>query len=492
MRIALVMPPRWDPVMPPLGITALKSYLQAHGHRVDCKDLNMDPGVLAVTAPFTGHVREARLFGAYEAGLTVLSRGETPEEGWAATMAFEPELRGEGRDPEVERLALAAVVALERRLGVLAEELAQELALCGYQAVGVSAFDATLDAGLWLLRRLKRLRPELTTVIGGPAASAEAQTLARFDFIDFIVAGHGEVPLRGLMDAAFKGSGKILRATREQVRRQGIRSYPLLDYSDYDLSPYGLHSRQGLPTPPGKVLGLTFGAGCSHACRFCDWKAHFGFSDMGTAGAAYRQMEHLHASHGVHCFHVCSAEINPLALEVARRVAAEGAPFRWYGPASVDPALFSVDNAAWLREGGLFRPRFGVESGSAKVLRLMNKRHRPAEVVPTVANLAAAGITSKVMLMTNFPGEGPEEFAQTVALARELRRVAPGTAISAMRFRLTPRANTSLAWFQRHHGPVRRRSLPGAIFAHHHAWDLPPHDEPASQRLCRVRELEAI
>jgi hypothetical protein len=41
----LIVPPFWDPVCCPLGVSSLKSYAEAAGHRVEIFDMNTVPKI---------------------------------------------------------------------------------------------------------------------------------------------------------------------------------------------------------------------------------------------------------------------------------------------------------------------------------------------------------------------------------------------------------------------------------------------------------------
>lgn len=481
-KIALIMPPIWTPDMPPLGITAIKSYMQTFGHQVDCFDLNVDDGLFTAWA----HLRnrdDREIVGQLVLETTsVFSASRPIEEMWGTTVKTIADLLEFERDSEVEHQAFLAALAIRDVLSTVAQKVCSAC----YDIVGISAFTSTLDAGCWLLREVKRLKPETTTVVGGPSASNESEVLEGLDYVDFVITGHGEVPFRTLVDAGCKASSKILRATKMDVRSEGLASYPLMDYSDYPLASYGLLQRnivpgtsEHWPGTPKLMMGVTFANGCRYACRFCDWQQHFRFADVNSGDRVYKEMQHLSSEYGVTHFHVCSAEMNQLALDVAERVAADNAPFSWFGPASVNPDLFSPANVPLLQKGGLRSPRFGVESGSPKVLKLMRKHHKPEDTLPTVSNLAAEDITSHLMVIVNFPGEGADEFEETLTMLREIKNATPKTTISCNTWKLLPFANGGLTWYNKNFGPIRKRAkTTEPIFATHYDYDLPSHVLP--------------
>jgi len=77
-----------------------------------------------------------------------------------------------------------------------------------------------------------------------------------------------------------------------------------------------------------------------------------------------------------------------------------------------------------MRRAGCVAINFGIESGDATILRAIQKGQTPEKIIATGEAAKAAGMTTVVNFMFGFPGEGPEELANTHAL---MRRLAPVT-----------------------------------------------------------------
>ena len=437
------MPPFFEPRHPPVGIVALKSYLQHHGHSATCFDLNTDDGLIGWLRGWFAGTSIARTDGIGFAVFALLldesdqavEENVTSINGALEAKAGRP-VDGTQVTAEEIRLALVSVRTLLDRF---AAELVEE----GYTVVGCSGFETTIHCALYLLRAVKRLSPGTRTLLGGPEASAEAEAvLSHFPFVDNVVAGHGEVPLRQLVERKFAGP-RLLRSSRTDLSAEGLSTYPILDYADFDVAAY-----------PSRTLGLTVQNGCQFACRFCSWRAHFGFRDSRDAQPAYDEMRALHDRHGTTLFHVCSAQVNTVALELARHVATSGPRLSWYGPANIDPRLFSAQNVPLLAEGGLTTPRFGVESGSDRLLRRMAKPHRTSDVEPVIGRLDDLGVETVLMLIVGFPGEDADDFSATLSLVRAIFDRTQHATVAFNTFELFAHPNPGLSWFEREHGPV--------------------------------------
>jgi hypothetical protein len=455
MRIALVVPPIFYPSHPPVGVVALKSYLQEFGHTIHCIDLNTDEYCLRllkyglptcddpdVLISAFGLLMADDLDAALKRSHPVIVAGAQ---------------RRRKRAPRLDELA-----EMVSSVKAMLDQCAVELKDAGYEVVGCTSFRSTNACAVYLLKEVKRRAPHTVTVLGGPTATAEAETIqACCPHVDFIVAGHGEVPFRELLESGCASQERTIRSRKADVRAEGINTYPFLDYSDFDLELYF-----------DRELGLTVQNGCVFACRFCEWQSHFGFPDIRTAERTYEEMRWLNARHGISRFHLCSAQINHVATQLAQLIAVDDQPLSWYGPASIDPR-FSADGAAVFKPGGLCGPRFGVESGSDAVLALMRKGHRTRQVIPNITTLDALGIPTYVMVIAGFPGETEADHRQTCEL---MERVYVKTQLAravSFPFFLNPHGNGGLGWFEQHFGPVVRLPLlADPVFSYEYEWVL--------------------
>jgi Radical SAM superfamily/B12 binding domain len=455
MKVALVMPPIFNPFHPPVGIVALKSHLERIGHETTCIDLNTHPAIVELIRDGIPSCDDADIIARSLSLVLADDVGDELKEIGKRIGAASPLPARAIPEP-------ADVLGLLCRVEEVLDACAAGLTSGGYDVVGCSSFVTTNACALYLLREVKRRRPEIVTVLGGPTASAEAESVeSNCPYVDFIVAGHGELPLAELLSSGCRSSRRTLRASKQHVRAAGLGSYPILDYSDFDLSRYA-----------SDELGITAQNGCAYACRFCEWQSHFEFVDRRGAESVWREMEHLNQRFGVTRFHICSAQINAVATELAERVAASGLQLSWYGPANVD-SQFAGARAHLYQLGGLDGPRFGVESGSDAVLALMRKPHRRRDVLPTISALDRHGIKTHVMFIAGFPGETEADHAQTCSLLEELLQNTDRAVPVSFPFFLNPHANGGLDWFEQRHGPVVKLPLLSRpLFSYDYAWML--------------------
>ena len=86
-----------------------------------------------------------------------------------------------------------------------------------------------------------------------------------------------------------------------------------------------------------------------------------------------------------------------------------------------DARYLPPDIADLAHDSGCLEISFGVESGSQKVLDLMNKRTTVAANEATLKTARKAGLDTKAYLVVNFPGETPETIKETIAFMERTR-----------------------------------------------------------------------
>jgi hypothetical protein len=140
-------------------------------------------------------------------------------------------------------------------------------------AVGFSCYLWNMDRVSELCRSLKRERPGLRIVLGGPDVSVRAaEMLERLPEADVVVRGEGEATfaellgawtesrsIEGLAGLTYRAGGRIVNNPER----------PLLDDLSVVPSPY---LDGTFDIRPGDSLALETSRGCPLQCRFCDWQ----------------------------------------------------------------------------------------------------------------------------------------------------------------------------------------------------------------------------
>jgi hypothetical protein len=194
--------------------------------------------------------------------------------------------------------------------------------------------------------------------------------------------------------------------------RHGMEDLRALPAPDFDGLPLDRYLSPRLVLPYDPTRGCYWGK-----CTFC----HYGLAEVGTA--AYRErevttaVEHLRAlsaKYATKHFYFSQDSVAPKTIvKLAQALSDAGVSIRWATDLKPEKYL-TAERAATLRAGGAVACALGVESGSPRVLQLIDKG-APIEVVGDVIDrLAAVGIAAEAMCFTDFPTETHADACQTL------------------------------------------------------------------------------
>jgi radical SAM superfamily enzyme YgiQ (UPF0313 family) len=303
--------------------------------------------------------------------------------------------------------------------------IAREFEPMSFDFFGLSTICSSYPLTLRIAREVKRIHPDATIVLGGPQASVvDVQTLTTFSFIDFIVRGEAEEILPLLLDAlSGMGSceaipGLTFRRGAEVVRNPNAPVIVDLDFLPmpaFHLYPH-LKGCQYVP--------LELGRGCPFACEFCSTNDFF--RRRFRLKSPKRVIEHMRMikeTYGITTFELIhdmfTVDRNKV-VAFCEALLASGEKFHWNCSARTD----CIDDeliALMARSGcrGIF---FGIETGSARLQRIVNKGLDLSEASLRIRCANKYRIKTAVSLITGFPEETKVDLRDTVSfLADSLR-----------------------------------------------------------------------
>jgi hypothetical protein len=294
--------------------------------------------------------------------------------------------------------------------------------------VGLSVcFPGQLQPAYAFALKIKRELPHVHVTCGGPGIT---QMLIR-------LAGQRLARALGPFDSAcvFEGEHTLLALVRALEAKTPLRECPNVVVRDKLmgarwLAGHGMEDLKILPPPdfdglplatylaPRLVLPYDPTRGCYWGkCTFC----HYGLAEVGTA--AYRERDvaaiaaHLRAlseKHGTRYFYLSQDSVAPKTIvKLSQAIVDAGLEIRWATDLKPEKYL-TKERAETLRKAGAVACALGVESGSDRVLKLIDKGPPVAVVSTVVDHLAGAGIAAEAMCFTDFPTESHDEALATL------------------------------------------------------------------------------
>ncbi len=116
--------------------------------------------------------------------------------------------------------------------------------------------------------------------------------------------------------------------------------------------------------------------------------------------------------------------------------------------ASVRTNTVTQKLAETLAKRGTRSLTIAVESGSARIRQIINKKLSNDEIITAAINAKAGGLKAlKLYGMVGVPGEELEDVEQTVAMMRLIKKAAPGLRLTLGCSTFVPKAHTPFQWF---------------------------------------------
>jgi len=279
-------------------------------------------------------------------------------------------------------------------------------------------FNFQFFEGLRFAHLFKARNPDVPIIIGGCTINDYKGSLFKdpelFDVVDYAMAGEGEDAvveftefLQGQRPIE-EVSNLIWRDENDEIRfSTRPPSYPDLDAiapPDFEGIPF---ERYLLPEG---IANLQTSRGCYYGkCTFCGDSFRRNFR-MRKPDLVYEDIKGIHERTGVKWFLFWDSLAPPKTLRtVAEGVKRDDLPIYWFAETKFEKPYVNKDLIRTLHEGGGRFLQFGFESGSQRVLDLIDKGNDLARVDRILDNMHEVGLKAGVSWFIGFPGERQEE-----------------------------------------------------------------------------------
>lgn len=304
-----------------------------------------------------------------------------------------------------------------------------------YDVVGLTiTYQWQLPFALWLAKLIRRALPDAFIIAGGTDVS-DIWKGARnreiyyqvFDDFDATVIGEGETAYTDILDSVGAGTvprghpnvrlhPRYGRSLALPLRYEPLTTVPVPDFSGL---PWDLY------LSPERFVYYSPSRGCYwNKCTFCD----YGLNTDGptspwrqdTADTMLRDVTEL-SKFAKFIYFSVDVLAPATILRFAEKVVEHGGlDFRWGAEIRLEK-YWSPERCEVLRRSGCVAVSVGFESANQRVLDLIDKGTKPAQVKQTITAMTGAGIGVQMMGFTGFPTETVEEATDSVDFLVENR-----------------------------------------------------------------------
>lgn len=301
--------------------------------------------------------------------------------------------------------------------------------------IGFSVFNANRWGAIDIAKIAKQLNPNVSVVFGGVSATyLWEHFLTHFPQVDLIILGEGERSFLEVLNCLKSNNLQNLANIRGIAYRNqgGILTTGPAEF---------IGSLDDLPNP-AKYFSyqyLTLTRGCPADCHFCGspqfWKRRVRWH---SAEYFVEQLELLYRR-GINFFYFSDDTFTlkkSVVIDICKKILSKKLNIGWYAISRVDQVDAEV--LYWMRCAGCIQISYGVESGSEKIRKLLNKNIDSQQIKKAFALTASFGILARAYFIYGCPEESSQTIQQSIDLIEEIKplsvifyvlRLFPGTAL---------------------------------------------------------------
>jgi radical SAM superfamily enzyme YgiQ (UPF0313 family) len=300
------------------------------------------------------------------------------------------------------------------------EEIRKEITKFNPDVVGVTCMTPNLRDALDVSRVTKEISEDIITVLGGPHLYIYPKETLTYSYVDFGVAGEGEIVLPELI-LSLQDKKKFKDIDGLIFKENGKIKYNPVKGCIRDLDSLPFPARHLLPNKKYfSILAdypfttMITSRGCSFHCGFC-------FKNQLDNIIRFRSPENV-ADEIEQCLEMGFKDIwfyddtftinKKHVVGICNEILERGLEFKWEAVTRVDcvnPELLRT-----MRRVGCYRIRYGVESGDQYILNLMKKGIKLQQARKAIKWTKLAGIEAFCLFMIGYPGENEDKIRKTI------------------------------------------------------------------------------
>ncbi len=274
---------------------------------------------------------------------------------------------------------------------------------------------------------------DIPVVWGGIHGSLLPESTLENNNIDILVIGEGEITFLDLVKslaskASLKGLQGVWYKEKRQVIKNPNRGFLHLDVLP-DLPLSLIDIKKFLPVFKGqRTFNIETSRGCPNQCIFCfnsaynrnTWRAF-------SAERVIRELKYLTNHFNISSFYIVDDNFFvdlKRARAIAQGIIDEKLDIIWEAQGITINSAFKMDDdyLDLLVKSGMKKVHFGIESGSERVLKMVNKNLKIGDVVEINRKWSKYNIIIQYNFMCGFPEESLVDIRKTKDLAFQLMK----------------------------------------------------------------------
>ena len=287
--------------------------------------------------------------------------------------------------------------------------------------LGIGCMNNLLPFVLLVCEAIKQKWPYVKIVLGGPGPSGVAEALMQqYGFIDYIVKGEGEQKMLALLQAKddfqkistipdlfYRAGSKVCVGAFQ--RKDLIANLNQLPWPKYDM----------VKDDNYQNMGIMLSRGCPYKCTFCDSPSFWNnsFRKRSVDDSLMEQLRYIYfylLYEHIYIWDDTFLVNKGLYESFCEAVMESRLPITWSAYGRVDQVDKTILEK--LRAGGCAHLFFGIESGSAAMLKEM-KKEITLDQIEHIISVASEVLPSvSTGFIWGYPNETMHDFEQTIEM----------------------------------------------------------------------------
>lgn len=300
-------------------------------------------------------------------------------------------------------------------------------------AVGITSFSMEYKEAHQVAAMSKEISPQIPVVIGGPYPTSSTDNVMEDENVDIAVNGEGEKSclklfnalernndLDGINGIAFRRNGTIIKTGPvEYIEDLDEIPFPAWDlievetyFKDNQLSRKAMNQHQWKK----RVMQIITTRGCPYKCAYC----HNLFGKRLRSHSVEKVIEELKLYKEKYRVQeveilddIFNLDLNR-AKTIFRRIIEEKLDLKFSFPNGLRSDRFDEEFLDLMKEAGVYRLVFAIESGTPRIQKLIKKNVKLDVAKSNIELAAKRGFSVGGFFMLGFPGETEEELSNTI------------------------------------------------------------------------------
>jgi anaerobic magnesium-protoporphyrin IX monomethyl ester cyclase len=313
------------------------------------------------------------------------------------------------------------------------DDIKQMVIKLGPEILGITCGSVTYRRCIETAQAVKEVLPSCKIVVGGWHPSYMPESMLQHREIDYVIMGEGERAIVELANCITKGDeiSVIAKISGLAYRHKGkivknaprfIEDLDMVPFPARHLLPMHLYLREieYLGAKPVDTMNVI--RGCPYDCAFCETKKLWGPKCRAfNPPRVVKELIHLVSDYGTKGIYFVGDNFTinkKRTIKLCREIKKSKLDLQWVCDTRVD--LVSRELLKEMKAAGCRTIWFGVESGSPRILKKINKQITLQQALQAFKLCRKEEIRTASSFMLGIPGETAKDMESTFSFARKL------------------------------------------------------------------------